>query len=465
MGRRPHDPMSVRRHLGLFLAIALLEGGYLSLFRSGRLADDVPGYIAHAFYLSIVYLVCCWAVTRPRAGRFDEKAVLRWIWTGAVLFRLTLLPLHPSLSEDTARYRWQGVMQAHGGDPYLHAPQEERWKSIRDETWPRVGRKDLASPYGPMYEQIYLHYYRLIRMFGTAAETEVRLFKLPFALADVGVGLALMGLLAAAGRPRTWALIYLWSPLTVVEFWAEGHNDSVTLFFVVSALTLLLRERRAWAFAALTAAALGKIWPVILFPFWALDRDAGGRLRFHWRSLSACLPVAAILCAPYRQSLTNLEAVLTGLIGGWRNNDSLFAYIYAYAGYDFAAAAALVKKLLAAALGAVWLLQLRLRLCPTQTALAAATILLLLSANCFPWYLTWLLPFLAVHPCASLLLWTAVAPLAHHVVTGYEIASVWQYDRSILALEYAPVFAWLAVDAARRLRQAWADGGVAKRVR
>ncbi len=450
--------MSARQRLGLLLGVALLEGGYLSLLRSERLADDVPAYITHAFYLSVVYLFCCWLIANSRAAQPDERTVLRWIWAGAVLFRLTVLPLHPSLSEDTARYRWQGVMQAHGGDPYRNAPQEERWKSIRDETWPRVGRKDLTSAYGPVYEQIYFHYYRFIRTFGVDAKTEVRLFKLPFALADIGVGLALMNLLAAAGRPRSWALIYLWSPLAVVEFWAEGHNDSVTLFLVVSALTLFLRERRAWAFAALTAAALGKIWPVILLPFWALDRGGDGRLRFHWRPLSACLPVALVLCAPYWRSLMSLEETLTGLIGGWRNNDSLFGYIYEYAGRDFTAASALVKRLLAAALGSVWILHLRLRLRPTQSALAAATVLLLLSANCFPWYLTWLLPLLAVHPSAALLLWTAVVPLSHHVVTGYEINSVWQYDRAILALEYIPVLAWLTISAALRLWKVRADG-------
>lgn len=451
--------MSARRHLGLLSAAALLEVGYLSLLRLERLADDVPAYLAHVFYLSLVYLVCCWAAARPGAARLNERAVLRWVWAGALLFRLTVLPLQPSLSEDTARYRWQGIMQAHGGDPYRDAPQDERWRSIRDETWPRVAGKDLTSAYGPVYEQIYLHYYRLIRFFGTGSETEVWLFKLPFALADIGVGLALMGLLAAAGRPRPLALIYLWSPLPVVEFWAEGHNDSVTLLLVTAALTLLLRERRAWAFALLTAAALGKIWPVILFPFWAFSRGAGG-WRFNWRAAAACLPVAAALCAPYWRSLANIEEVLAKLYGGWRNNDSLFAWIYAYAGYDFAAAASLARKLLAAALGALWLLHLRLRPCPTRIALAATTILLLLSANCFPWYLTWLLPFLAASPYAPLLLWTAVVPLAHHVVTGYEAAAVWQYDRALLDLEYLPVLAWLAVDAARRLWKMRAGGGL-----
>lgn len=450
--------MSARQRLGLFLAIALLEGGYLSLFRLGRLADDAPAYIARAFYLSIVYLVCCWAAARPAAARLDQRAVLRWVWAGALLFRLTVLPLHPSLSEDTARYRWQGMMQAGGGDPYRHAPQEERWRGLRDETWPRVAGKALTSPYGPLYEQIYLRYYRLIRVFDAGAATEVWLFKLPFALADVGVGLALMGLLAAAGLPRSRALIYLWSPLPVVEFWAEGHNDSVTLLLVVAAAALLLRGRRAWAFAVLTAAALGKIWPIVLFPFWAVSRGAGG-WRFHWRAAAACLPVAAVVCAPYWCSLANIEEVLSQLFGGRRNNDSLFAWVYAYAGYDFAAAASAVKKLLAAALGGLWLLHLRFRLRPTSAALAAAAILLLLSGNCFPWYLTWLLPFLAVCPYAPLLLWTAVVPLAHHVVTGYEVLSVWQYDRALLDLEYLPVLAWLAIDAARRLWKMRAAGG------
>lgn len=435
--------MSVRRYLLFLLAGVFLEGGYLSMLRLGRLSDDVPSYIAHALYLALVYLVCCRLITRPRAPRLDEATVLRLIWVAAILFRLTVLPLSPSLSEDIARYRWQGVMQAHGGDPYLNAPQEEQWRDIRDETWPQVGRKELTSAYGPVYEQIHVHYYRFIGVFGFDAETEVWLFKLPFALADIGVGLALMSLLAAAGRPRQWVLLYLWCPLTVVEFWAEGHNDSVTLFFVVSALTLFLRSRRAWAFAALTVAALGKIWPVILFPFLVFTRDAGGR-RFHWRPLLASLPVAWVLCAPYRQSLTNLEAVLSGFIGGWRNNDSLFAYIYEYAGQDFDAASYLVKSLLAAALVCIWLLHLS----PTRAALTAITVLLLLSANCFPWYLTWLLPFLAVHPSAPLLLWVAVVPLAHHVVTGYVVHSVWQYDRGILALEYIPVLTWLLIDAA-----------------
>ena len=33
-------------------------------------------------------------------------------------------------------------------------------------------------------------------------------------------------------------LIYAWSPLPVVEFWATGHNDAIEIFFILLALVL-----------------------------------------------------------------------------------------------------------------------------------------------------------------------------------------------------------------------------------
>ena len=70
-------------------------------------------------------------------------------------------------------------------------------------------------------------------------------------------------------------------------------NDSVSLLFVVAALALYLRGRYIWAFVALTVASLGKIWPVILFPFLALEKSHGRR-RFHWKALLTCVPVALL---------------------------------------------------------------------------------------------------------------------------------------------------------------------------
>ena len=133
--------MSVRQRVGSLLAIAVLEGAYLSMLGLERLADDVPSYIAHAFFLSVVYLVCCWLITQSRAEARNERTTLSVIWVAAILFRLTVLPLDPSLSEDLVRYRWQGAMQAAGGDPYGHC----RVKG-------RGGRRDRARQGSPHQE-------------------------------------------------------------------------------------------------------------------------------------------------------------------------------------------------------------------------------------------------------------------------------------------------------------------------
>ena len=67
--------------------------------------------------------------------------------------------------------------------------------------------------------------------------------------------------------------------------------------------------------------------------------------------------------------------------------------------------------------------------------------LLFLSANVHPWYLTWLIPFLAIYPHPSLLLWLAIAPIAYQVEIGWKILSVWEGASYVRWYIYAPVFA------------------------
>ncbi len=378
-----------------------------------------------------------------RREDLSARRTRSWIWVAAVLFRLTVLPLDPSLSEDSVRYRWQGMMQNAGGDPYLATPREARWVGLRDATWPRVAGKDMTSAYGPVLEQLNLWCYRLSNRLAADPWAQVWLFKLPYALADLGVGLALMWLLSGMGLPQTWAAVYLWSPLAVTEFWIEGHNDAVAVAFALAALALAVRERRTWALAALAAAVICKFWPVVLLPFLAVRRS-GGRWKVEWRGLLVAAAVACVLCWPYRSSIFAVRDVLLGFAGGWRNNDSLFAVILHLAGGDMNVAAQVAKgALLLAVVG------LRLKVAgPVAGGLAAICALLLLAPNCFPWYLTWMLPLLAVHPLPPLLLWTVLAPLAYHVVPAYEAAGIWEYDAALTTMEYVPVLGWLACSAA-----------------
>ena len=431
--------------LGLATCGVLIEAGLLLVLRLGRPASHIPEYLTYYLLTSIPYVVACFVITKQASA--TPRRALGWIWLAAVAFRLTVLPLQPSLSEDTVRYRWQGMVQAAGGDPYEATPGSPAWTDLRDETWPRVTGKDKSSAYGPLVEQVNAWYYRSIRGWVSDPWVQVWAFKLPFALADLGVGIALMALLSAVGRPRSWVLVYLWSPLAVTEFWMEGHNDALAIACSVVALALSCKGRSAWALVSLAVAVMCKFWPAVLLPFVAFERD-GGRWRFEWRGALAGSLVAAALCLPYWNSIGSVWQVLQGFSGGWRNNDSLFGLFLMATGGDAARAADV-------ATGALLLVVLALRfsrLPRVAGELGVIVALLLVSANCFPWYLTWMLPFVAVHPRAPLLLWSALAGLSYHVVQGYEIDGTWAYDQFLTALEYTPVLAWVAFNGVRRLR-------------
>jgi hypothetical protein len=426
-----------------------LEAGYLGVRSLGNLGEQVVEFIALYLLVCSLYLVCCYLITRGRREAPAPRKVLLLIWSAGIVFRLTLLALDPTLSEDLTRYRWQGKLQAAGGNPYVEIPGDARWEHLRDRTWPHVNRKDLPSAYGPLLEIVYATYYKLVSAIEPDEIRQVWLFKLPFAAAELAVGAAVLQLLTAAGAPRSWLLIYLWSPLVVVEFWAQGHNDPVAVVFVVLALAAAARERWTWAFASLTLAALAKFWPLVLFPFFLLQRR-DKQWTLHWKPALVAIPLALALSWPYWDGISNVSELIRGFVGGWRNNDSLYGLIYEFSGKDFARGTTLVTRLLIVALAGLWALQLPL----VKAAKWAVVLMLLFSANCFPWYLSWLVPLLAVYPGTPLLLWTALVVLSYHILIGYNALGVWDDSDHMRLLEYVPVYLLLAgVFLARHARQ------------
>lgn len=442
--------MESSRYRPFLLLAALLETGFMAFTWLDDLERHAVEFIAAYLVMSIFYIVCCFLITRPVSDLRGGGRLLGLIWAAGLVFRLTVFPLDPGLSEDLYRYRWQGKLQAAGGNPYTETPEDPRWQELRDATWPRVNRKNLPSVYGPVLEHLYNGYYRLATWVEPDESRQAWLFKIPFALLELGVAAVLSRLLAAMSLPRHWLLIYLWSPLVVVEYWAQGHNDPLAILLVLLALLAALKNRWHWAFAALTAATLSKFWPAVLFPFFLLQR-VEGRWSFRWKSALVSLPIAVAVSWPYLRGIYNVTELLEGFAGGWRNNDSLYAIVYWAAEEDFERGAMMVTRLLAAALILLWSLQLPL----VKAAKWAVVLLLFFSANCFPWYLGWMIPFLAIYPNAALLLWTALVALAYQVLIGYEILGVWKDSDEFRLLEYLPVYALLLSSGAVRRLSRW----------
>jgi hypothetical protein len=87
--------------------------------------------------------------------------------------------------------------------------------------------------------------------------------------------------------------------------------------------------------------------------------------------------------------------------------------------------------------------------------------LLTVSANVHPWYLTWFIPLLAIHPWTPLLAWVSLAPLFYSVLIGYATLGQWDGVTAWRWLVYAPVAALAAADGLRRLRRGFGTGRAA----
>ena len=79
-------------------------------------------------------------------------------------------------------------------------------------------------------------------------------------------------------------------------------------------------------------------------------------------------------------------------------------------------------------------------------ALWVMTALFMLSPTQFPWYYTWVLPFLVFTPRPSLLLLTALLPLYYLRFYFKEINNVEAFDNGIVWLEFAPVWCMLIIE-------------------
>ena len=254
-------------------------------------------------------------------------------------------------------------------------------------------------------------------------------FKVPSALADLGLMGAVAALLRAYGMPAARVVIYAWSPLPIWEFWANGHNDALMVLATVLAIVWAARGHPWKAMAALTVAVALKFWPAILLP--ALAR---GGVRF--RHLLICVPLFAVFALPYWSGVTENARFMSGFVGGWRNNDSLFGPILWIAG-DLYRAKYTAFVLIAAV--AIWIAIRQPHL--ARACLWTIVALLLIASNCHPWYLTWFLPLLAIELSAGLLLWTVLVPLFYSVWPGWVATGIWEGVTPLRWFIYVPVFA------------------------
>ncbi|MCO5170147.1 MAG: hypothetical protein M9894_27755 [Planctomycetes bacterium] len=456
------SPAPPRAALALAALALLSQALWASLALTGDLRHGaLPGALAHLGALAALYLLALALVLRART---DDRRLLAVVWGAALLFRLTLLPVEPSLSTDAWRYVWEGRVSLAGHDPYALAPDAPLLEDLRDDrVWPQVNHPEVPAIYGPVLQALFA----LLALLPGGLWP----FKLAFVAADLGVGLLLARALRRRGRPPALALAWLWHPLPVLEVAGQAHLEVVPIALLLLALDLEATGRARAAALSLGAAIGAKYLPVLVAPA-LLARHPR---RAPTLLLLLALPGAA--CAlPYLGGL--LRPADTGLgayAATWRFNDGGFlllssaleatglsqafcrlalpAFVDVPAGVDPALDATwrlIAPKLVAGALIAALALRQALRAPAARdlsgAAFAAGAGFLLLSPVVHPWYALWVVPLLPLRRSPGpWLLFSLCLPLAYAVLVTYDgTPATWTEEPWVRLAVYLPAAAWAA---------------------
>jgi hypothetical protein len=194
-----------------------------------------------------------------------------WPWAVlafATVFSLTLMFVYPVGAVDIFDYIINGRILAHYRlSPFVHVASEFPY----DPFTPYAAWQTIPSAYGPLWAFLAAGTNLLAGSADLLAN--VWAFKglaILFYILDIGLIYGILTEIKPA-YALPGAFLFAWNPLLLFETAANGHNDSVMMFFVLLAIHLLLKHRPSLSIIALTGSVMIKFITIILLPFFLLS--------------------------------------------------------------------------------------------------------------------------------------------------------------------------------------------------
>jgi hypothetical protein len=389
---------------------------------------------AHVVVFGVLFLLYVAAVRIALGRAARARGALALVLAFGLLFRVLMLPTPIYLSSDAYRYLWDGRVQLAGVNPYRHPPAAPALADLRDgETHPHINRPWAPTVYPPAAQWLFA-------LAAAAAPSSLIGWRvLLLGLDALAVGL-LLRLLRRIGAPDTAVLVYAWSPLVVFEGVQAGHVDLAVIPLVLLALGWRQGGSSVRAGIALGLATLVKLYPAVLILAWWRRGDlrfpaaAAATIALGYAPYAAALGLGALGFLPeyfesHEDHNIGLRALLTfpfGLIGETPR----------------AMAMAVLLVVMLAALVAI----ARARRPEPQgtweaAALAAGAYLLLVPTSMHPWYVMWMVPFVAGTRSPAWLYFSGAVTLSYLKYVVEPAPFPWW----AWATEYLPLYALLSV--------------------
>lgn len=379
------------------------------------------------------------------------------LFIGAVL-RLTMFFSTPMLEDDYNRYLWDGAVTANGINPYKYSPEEvTQKKNVPDklvvlagdsgDIIHRINHPQIRSIYPPVTQAMFALSY-LIKPWSLLPWRAILL------IFDVGALALILYSLRLTGLPLIYSIIYWWNPLLVKEIYNSGHLDVLALPFALGGVTLAVNSRYIGSILSLAGGIGVKLWPTLLVPL--VLRPIISNPRRLLRAAALLILSLGVLFIPLYLSLPDQSSGLIAYGTRWENNDSVFRILIFFSesilgilGYETYQKYTLAR-VFAAAMILLWIFAMTYRR-PAgdeffKRSLFIIAFVFLVSPTEFPWYYTWLLPFLALEPRFSLLALTALLPLYYLRYYFEPRGMPGVFTNFIIWLEFVPVWVLLFIE-------------------
>ncbi len=401
---------------------------------------------------------------------FNAGAMLGFVFFIGLTLRLVMFFSTPILEDDYFRYLWDGAVTANGINPYRYSPEQviqnrdvpEKLSGLAGESGDiihRINHPHIRTIYPPVTQALFALSY-IIKPWSLLPWRTILLVFDAAALALILYSLNLLRL------PLVYAAIYWWNPLLVKEIYNSGHMDALVFPFAIGGVLLASRARYTASIMSLAAGIGLKLWPAFLIPL--VLRPI---LSSPWRILRAAITLLLVLCVLFLPLYLSGPDQSSGLIAygrSWENNDSIFRILIFISDFSLGILGFqtyhkyALARVIAASLIVLWIAYISYRK-PAgadffKKGLYIIAFVFLVGPTEFPWYYTWLLPFLAVQPRFSLLALTALLPLYYLRYYFEPRGGLDIFTNVIVWIEFAPVWVLLFLEWKRGKRESIGSG-------
>ena len=378
----------------------------------------------------------------------------------ALLLRVLALASHLELSDDAYRYVWEGELVTRGISPYAWSPDDPALAAVRAERsdlFPRVSHPEVPAVYPPLVQGCAALAVQGARVLDLdRVDGPISILRVFLSVVDLLVLWPLVRLARGSGRPSAALVAWGFSPLVAFECAGSAHFDVLGIACLLAALAALARAdvrpgagRDAVASGWLAAAIAVKYLPVLVLPW------PGTRARAVRRIGLTALCVA-LSFAPFLFLLGGDRGFLGGLShyrDRWEAASLVFRFVHRATAAVFEPSDGWTDpgRLARALVALAWLAWAILVVVRVRERVRGAGLLiagyLVLTPTLHPWYLVWMLPFVAWSGSRAWTWLVVVAPVLYAPIATWQLEGRWIEPAWVWPVVALPFFALLILGA------------------